>query len=315
MKTIRRLKKLEVHSGLIDTLLIVGLICGAWLKLIYSQLSTKINPIPLMSQTNTQMYVTSLVTILLVMSVLYTIGMRRYMILLWIGSILMTVLFLADTLYGRYYFNPITLSIFFSQLYMADDVSGSAFGLIKWKDLVFFMDYLVLLPFYIITKPMRRKMVKPISLWKHIVYGLVVFFVGLTVVFSLRYQALNTVHYVYERKNIAKDLGLLYYHGYDIKDRIDSSLNKQKITEEDIEYIYAYDGDNSSESNAFSGIAKGRNLYIIQLEAIMGYLIDYDVDGQEVMPFLNNLKKTKVCIYQIALFKQPMATRLMQSYL
>jgi phosphoglycerol transferase MdoB-like AlkP superfamily enzyme len=91
---------------------------------------------------------------------------------------------------------------------------------------------------------------------------------------------------------IIANYGLLYFHYYDIKGTIvehfftDRSLNdeeKQKLDE-----FFAEKRASSKGSSAkYKGIAEGKNLIVIQMEAIQQFLINTEYNGKEITPNLN----------------------------
>ena len=51
------------------------------------------------------------------------------------------------------------------------------------------------------------------------------------------------------------------------------------------------------ESDLLFGIAEGRNLIVLQMEALQNFVINRDYYGHEITPVLNNLIKDKGTIY------------------
>lgn len=285
----RRSRKRQegIHQNLYEALIFVGLCGGLWLKIIYAQLSIKVNKLPVRSEVNDNMFVMALLSVLVVMILLYIISWKKGLLIPSIGAAFIAFVILADTLYGRYYYNPTTVSIF-NQLYMAQDVSSSAFNLFKWKDIIFILDFLV-----IGLVILGRKFIDlPIKPTKHfgkralILAGIMILALGS---FTFKFNQLDRTNYAYERKYIARDLGLIYYHGYDISKAVESSLVTKKLTDEEVKMVIESNGYHNGESNDFTGKAKGQNLLVIQVEAFMDYLLGYEVNGQAITPFLNGL--------------------------
>lgn len=285
-------KNWTAQRRFVDAFILCVLIVCVWLKLIYTQLSSKINPVPIMSDSNVQMYITSFLTVAIVILIAYLIGFKYGLITAFIASIILSLLLFADVIYGRYYFNPITLSIL-NQLYMADDVSGSAFSLIKLKDIIYFIDYLGMIVLYlagrkfVVIKPFEKGYLYRVAV---VVVALVVLFVG----FSIRYSNTDTTHYAYERKYIARDLGLLYFHSYDFNERISKLMSNKSLSDDEILNVQAHNGYSNDVTNPYTGIAEGRNVYVLQMEAIQEFLVDYEVNGEKVMPFLSALKEESI---------------------
>lgn len=300
--TVENKKSMCVRKSVLDGLILVGLIGGLWLKIIYSQLSTKINKVPLNSHQNMFMYGMLLLTIIMVFTLVYVIGYKYGLGVAYGVAAFLAFIIFGDTVYGRYFYNPITTSLV-NQVSQASDVVGSALALIKWKDIIFILDFAVIIIIRLVIKGIGVTIVKDYS-FKRVLIVCGALFAGAIIIFSIRYDQVEDQHYAYERKYMARDLGLLYYHGYDIKTSLARLTAKTELSDEDRALIASYNGLTLSGPNKFTGIAKGRNLIIVQIEAFMDYLIDYEVDGQMVTPFLNSLQKNSLymsnCFIQTA---------------
>lgn len=283
------IRKRTIDVNFYEVLLVMAMAGGLWLKIIYSQLSTKINKVPIMNPKNEFMFGMSLLTVIIVFSLIYALGHKHGLRLVSVTAALLGAVILADTLYGRYYYNPITLSIF-NQLTMADNIATSAFSLIKWKDLIFFLDFAVIGVVVVSRKHLKFEFTGNGHFGRRLIVGAIVFVLALTL-FNVRYSKAETIHYAYERKYIARDMGLLYYHGYDVVKNLEKLNRSSKVTEEEAALIQAYNGYDLQESNTYTGVAEGYNLVVIQVEAMMDYLVGYEVDGVKVTPFLEELMK------------------------
>lgn len=210
-------------------------------------------------------------------------GRFKYLAGLVIAAIVAFVLF-ADTLYGRYYGLPISLPIL-HQVGVVDDVSKSTASLMKWKDIVFLLDIPILITCLVLLRSdFKNKLA--------IQYRLGI--LGLIVLSVLGFNGLakdvNTIHHAYERKNIAKDFGVYYYHGYDFVDTMDRFLSRFKsVDEEDLKMVIDY-YKNKEVSRPLKHTYQGYNLVVVQVEALQEFVVDLEVEGQAITPFLNDLK-------------------------
>ncbi|MBR5447025.1 MAG: sulfatase-like hydrolase/transferase, partial [Clostridia bacterium] len=76
---------------------------------------------------------------------------------------------------------------------------------------------------------------------------------------------------------------LLIYHGRDISNVLSTGGSVD---------VNAADYQNGiSESSPFYGVAKGKNVFVIQVEALQNFVIGEDFEGQELTPVLNSLIK------------------------
>lgn len=272
-----------------ERLIFAVLTLGLWLKIIYTQFSIKINKTPIFSEDNASMFFMNLWSVLAVMFFLYLISYKRRLLLPIIGAVLLGFIVFADTLYGRYYYNPVSISIF-SHLYMADDVMQSALTLFKWKDIIFIMDFFVL-SLLLLSKKYLPTIVtrKTGSGVRNMVLSVIVLVtVGF---FTIGHVSADKSRYAFEHKYIAADLGLLYYHGNDVVKTVERSMNVKELDVTQRTKIKEANQYMQDGPNVYTGASEGYNLIVIQMEAMMNFLIDYEVEGQAVTPFLNSLKE------------------------
>ncbi|OPZ94575.1 MAG: Lipoteichoic acid synthase 2 [Firmicutes bacterium ADurb.Bin419] len=96
---------------------------------------------------------------------------------------------------------------------------------------------------------------------------------------------------VYDNNYIVKNFGIGYFHYYDTKKFIAENLRDKNLTDQEKQDIIAYldkKSENSTDSK-YTGIAKGKNLIVIQVEALQQFVIGLKVNGKEVTPNLNKL--------------------------
>lgn len=262
------------------------LFMGFFVKSFYIQYSIKLTDVPY-SDDGLIIKFIIISALLLTVSIPFIFGRFKYFAGL--GSALLVGLILfADTLYGRYYGLPLSMAILY-QLGFIDDVQGSTASLLKWKDIVFFLDLPVLLLCLVMI---RKSWVRKIKL---IMRGALLLAMALLVMtFSVLAKDVNTMHHAYERKNIAKDFGVYYYHAYDIKDTIDGYLNKFKsVDQHDLDMVLNY-YDNKADNKVLDHTYEGYNLIVVQVEALQEFVVDLQIEGQAVTPYLNELKENNL---------------------
>lgn len=87
------------------------------------------------------------------------------------------------------------------------------------------------------------------------------------------------------------------YHILDIKDNLIKEENSEAaelITDDYIKGLM--DRANLKEGN-LTGIGRGKNLIVLQVEALQDFVIDFSYNGQEITPNINSLIKDKGTIY------------------
>jgi len=112
---------------------------------------------------------------------------------------------------------------------------------------------------------------------------------------------------ILNREDQVWNAGFVEAHVREISLNIKNSLARKKPTAEEIEQVQSYyraeHSAHFTDNRPSFGKYKGKNVLVLQLEAFEEWLIDAQVGGQEVTPFLNQLKKRGIFypnIYDIA---------------
>jgi Sulfatase. len=208
---------------------------------------------------------------------------------------LMSILLYANVLYYRFFNDYITLPTLF-QTQNFGDVSGSVPSLIRPFDFLFFLDLI----FLFLLLGMKVVKVEGGKVSRKRALAIVTLALGLTclnlgLAESDRPQLLTRG---FDRNYIVKYLGLYNYTIYDAVESTKASAQKVMADSDDVIEIINYTKSNYVEPNPeYFGIAEGKNVIFIHLESMQNFLIDYQLDGEEVTPFLNRLAKDKNSLY------------------
>lgn len=202
---------------------------------------------------------------------------------LWICviGICLDVLMLADLLYMRYYKNPLSVSVILHNIRVMKEARESVADVLKKKDLLYLAD----IPLFALAALHLSS--NPVPFWQRFLYAVLLTVAG-CVWLLVVYHKSNRAPYLWNRKRIARDLGILFFHCSDVKRYVLERLRKRTYLTED-EAIRAAAAFCPVQENAFSGLGKGKNLIIVQMEAMQDFLVGMEVCGQEVTPNLNRL--------------------------
>jgi phosphoglycerol transferase MdoB-like AlkP superfamily enzyme len=87
--------------------------------------------------------------------------------------------------------------------------------------------------------------------------------------------------------------GVFNYHLKDIVESINTGRKMQLSKTElyEISKYFEHKKKLNETSSPFYGIAKGRNVFLIHLESLHPFLVDLELDGMQVIPTLNKLRK------------------------
>lgn len=202
-----------------------------------------------------------------------------------VASTVATMILYFNLLYYRFFTDFLTWPVLL-QTSNAQELSGSVIELMKFADLLLFVDILILV-FIVVKKKLpilANSHREPLILF---VVAVLIFFANLTVAQIERPQLLTRS---FDRELLVKNIGLFHYHTYDAY--IQSHTKAQRVfadgsaIDDIVEYIKA---DYKKPDEDLFGIAKGKNVIVISIESLQSFVINETVNGEEITPFLNSL--------------------------
>lgn len=233
--------------------------------------------------------------------VCWTVLLRRKLRLpvLYIMDCGVTFIIIADMLFYRYFCDVLSMPLI-TQASVVSSVKSSILYLLHASDFIFILDLIIIVILYFAGKLTRTG--------KSSSYGRLVlrFAFALVIGLGLSGYGISTLlksqptifKSFYDRVYIVQNVGLLSFHGIDAFKFIQSRDEKaQPVTEEQIQEIFSFleAKKNSSEKPpVFFGAGKGKNLIVIQVEALQEFVVNRSINGQEITPNLNKLIKNSM---------------------
>ena len=232
-----------------------------------------INPIPVM--------------LLLFGISLYMKGRKSYIFLL-IVDFLDTVWLFSNILYYREFSDFLTMVLIKGSGSVSNNLGKSIMGILKPTDFLVFTDVIILillLAFHVIKVDIRRLNWRIPVLVSSL--AVLLFGANLTLAESDRSQLLTRT---FDNNYIVKYLGLNVFNVYDMIKTTKTNAVKSQAKSSDIDSIEKYMKNNYAQPNVeYTGVAKGKNVFIIHLESLQQFMIDFKWDGEEVTPNLNKI--------------------------
>ncbi|MGM7701973.1 LTA synthase family protein [Pseudalkalibacillus sp. Hm43] len=223
---------------------------------------------------------------------LFFSGRSRNIATLILNLIASFILF-ANMVYYRFFNDFITIPVLFQTSNMGD-LGSSITSLIYPFDLLLFVD-LIFIAVYMKLRKIEAPKVSSKKIGLAFASSLIIFIVNVGIAETERPQLLTRS---FDREMLIKNIGTYNYHAYDAI--IQSKAKAQRALADgseiaDIEnYVKA---DYKKPDPEMFGAAEGKNVVMISLESIQNFVIDNDMDGHEITPFLNQLKKDKDTFY------------------
>ncbi len=256
-------------------------------KAFYFQFTSKINTLPFTGWLNRNMYVSSICTLIIIAAAVLMLFNRRRHVALLIVHIVLTIILFADTVYFRYYYHPISVPILY-QVGVVDSIGCSVASLFKPKDVVFILDLPFMAALFIAMVKMKPA---KLHILKRLVLAVLMVTIGVSGIY-FSYSKAYKPSFAIDNNYVSQYMGVLYYHCYDTKNFINETvLENRTLSAPEREEIQNFYQNRRADGTKYRGAAKGKNLIMIQVEALQAFAINSSIDGQEITPNLNKLIK------------------------
>lgn len=275
-------KDIIKQFNLFDFIYIIFFAGAIFCKAVFMQFQSHISFTPLFSKINMYMALSTVGFVLILFSILFILYSRNKVLFL-IANIFLSVFLFADAMYFRYYSTIISVPVLSNARFLGS-IGDSAASLLRRSDILYFID----LPLFLLYPIIFRKKAIKSSILSRLIISVVAFALGVTA-FSIA-KSQNDMS-VYDNNYIVKNFGIGYFHFYDTKRFIAEDLLRDKSLsskeEQDIKNFLDKKSENLTGN--YKGIAKGKNLIVLQVEALQQFVIGLKINGKEVTPNLNKL--------------------------
>lgn len=222
-----------------------------------------------------------------------TKGRNRYIIT--VASLLSIVLY-GNAAFYRFFSDFVTLPVLM-QTSNFGDLGNSALETIQLTDIFFFADVILLLVAMKLAPKMQESMLKVNVEFRraYFVLAVAMLFLNLGLAETERPQLLTRS---FDRELLVKNIGTYNYHLYDIYIQSKSSAQRALADGSELVEVNNYIRSNQAAVNAeMFGKYKGRNVIAVSLESLQNFVINNEMNGEVVTPFLNSLTKDKDTFY------------------
>ncbi|MGM9945186.1 MAG: LTA synthase family protein [Lysinibacillus sp.] len=202
-------------------------------------------------------------------------------------SLILSVVLYGNVAFYRFYNDFITLPVLF-QTSNFGDLGSSAAAIINWFDFLYFADVILLLAFikfmpvlreqYTVRKDVRRA---------YFVMAVAMLFLNLGLAETERPQLLTRS---FDRELLVKNIGTYNYHLYDIYIQSKSSAQRALADGSELVEVNNYVRANQASPNEeLFGKYADRNVILVSMESLQSFVINNEMNGEVVTPFLNSL--------------------------
>jgi len=204
-------------------------------------------------------------------------------------------LIFADLVYWRYFGDILSANVLL-QSDQTGDITTSIMKLIDAKDVATLLTSLLIwIAGYILEKKIRMDNIKfrfciPVLL--------ITVAVGLSSYTIVDLRKDSETHNVFDRfflnQLVVEKLGLTGFHIYDTYVHLREGTGGVELSDDKIKRInmsFKWNSLFESKNSSDFGIAKDKNLIVVQMESLQEFVVGLTIDGQEITPNLNKLKK------------------------
>ncbi|RBW71027.1 LTA synthase family protein [Bacillus taeanensis] len=216
---------------------------------------------------------------------LYVSEKRQKRAILIIHFLLSFILY-ANVVYYRFFDDFITIPVLF-QFKNFGDLGGSAKNLMSGTDLLYFVDFFIVLGLSMLQKHLPEKKANKKTVAIVFASALAILSINIGLAEAQRPQLLTRT---FDRLMLVKLLGVYNYHIYDAVMSTKSSAQRTFANSNELaevqNYVYS---EKKAPNDEYYGVAKDKNVVLVSMESLQNFVINMEVNGQEVTPFLNDL--------------------------
>ncbi|ANU17827.1 hypothetical protein BBI11_12645 [Planococcus maritimus] len=239
----------------------------------------------------------SIGTILLGTCWLLLLHGRKRLFWMAITNLVLSFIILADTLYFRYFEDIISVTVLM-QMRQVGDVGESIFALFRLSDALLLADVLLMAILWVVISRKKTAVPTP-SRWAKVGTALLVLVLGwqlTTVPFNKSMEDGGAWQFnkLISNMRVYNFTGLLGFHSANITRYIDDNFINRKVYSEDeiSETQDWFDARNAERvPGPYSGMAEGKNVIVLQVEALQNFVMNREVNGEEITPNLNRLAR------------------------
>ncbi|MCM3611260.1 LTA synthase family protein [Planococcus sp. MERTA32b] len=217
---------------------------------------------------------------------------NRYLLIM---TLLTSAVLYGNVAFYRFFSDFITLPLLF-QTQNFGDLKSSAAASIFWTDIFYFTDFLiVLLAIKFLPTAKISERASSVQRKAYFILSAALMFFNLGLAEAERPQLLTRS---FDREMLVKNIGMYNYHLYDVYIQSKSQAQRALANGSELVEVTNYVSSTQAEpSKEMHGIAKDRNLIVVTLESLQTFVLNNEMNGETITPFMNELTKDEDTIY------------------
>lgn len=218
-------------------------------------------------------------------------GKGRF-IYLFLIDILITFLIVLDLCYFRGFLTMPSIMLL-SQTANLDNMGSTISSMFSTKDYLLILDFIILAIYVFLTRKTYTKSKRRAPITFTILFlGSIIYIAYVPFnLYVLKNEDVSNGYLFsnYDPTNTARYFSSIGYHVFDVYNVYKDSQPYTLTIEEKEQINEFYSKKEDLPDNEYAGIFKGKNLLIIQVESLESFIIDKEINGQEITPVMNNL--------------------------
>lgn len=235
--------------------------------------------------------------IVVIVSIIDILPNRARMITALIVNLLLSILLFADNIYYSFSSNVISVAQI-DNLQYGGEIMKTLPSLLEFKQILYFIDLIIialLLIFRVIKIQKVNENKKILYIFKG-VYALIAIFIFCFI--SLEYVEQGT-QVLYNKDMQIRNATIIGYHISDIINETNASSKAKYKNYEELKKDYEelknnFENDYGEIQYDFEGLAKGKNIILVQLESIQEFVVNKEINGKEITPNLNKFLQENI---------------------
>jgi len=212
-------------------------------------------------------------------------------------SIVFSILLIIDTVYFSY-FSALPTTGLLSSLGQTESIGPAIVTLIQWWFILYFIDIVLVLAFrksigkfFVHLKTRFR--VKKTNIKTAWIFEIIILIAFLGMFWRLGGTGTLTeiLDRGYDTVSTARYYGVLGAHIIDVSRFIQEETTRLSSSQEQSLANWVKNNAPKQTTDNLTGLAKGKNVIMIQIESMGGFVMNQKVDGKELMPNLDKLAK------------------------
>ena len=209
-----------------------------------------------------------------------------------------SALIVTDLLHLRFYSDLFTFHNF-GLSGQVGDVSDSIFALLSPCDALYFADVPLFFAYYVLADRMRAAHLFGALNPRRVAASCAVLVLSLclfaVMIYGYDKRMPNALSAMWDRPAVCCNVGAMAYHAADARNVLRESFGRKKLSDDEIaaaaEEFAAFRAKLAPPYPAAFGVARGKNLIMIQAESLQSFAVGLRVNGREVTPNLNRFAR------------------------